>query len=262
MWIRVSTSLFIYTIMKKIILLAFISLYQFTFSQTNNKLHVTYVFYNKNTNENADIELYIDKAHAFSEFINKNGKEKDSIFETETDLKISLKNNDTVGKQYYVTKDSILFRDHLFLDNKFTPVIVSENMPKYKWNLLDETLNIGDLLCQKTILKFRGRNFTVWYTEEIPTPFGPWKFYGLPGLIVRIITDDESIAFNLNTIESISEVKIHKPTLGKRINFKEYVELTENALSEFVNRMQTKMPVNTSITINKVNLNGIEKNFK
>ena len=35
-------------------------------------------------------------------------------------------------------------------------------------------------------MRFRGRDYIAWYTEEIPYPYGPYKFSGLPGLITCI----------------------------------------------------------------------------
>ena len=34
--------------------------------------------------------------------------------------------------------------------------------------------------------QFRGRTYKAWYTMEIEIEEGPWKFHGLPGLIVEI----------------------------------------------------------------------------
>lgn len=59
-----------------------------------------------------------------------------------------------------------------------------EEYPLFDWQYRQESKKIGNYTCQKAVATFRGRQWEVWYTTDIPTPFGPWKFYGLPGLVV------------------------------------------------------------------------------
>lgn len=53
-----------------------------------------------------------------------------------------------------------------------------------------KTKVINGYECEQAKLSFRGSNFTAYFTKEIPMSFGPWKFSGLPGLILEITLDD------------------------------------------------------------------------
>ncbi len=78
----------------------------------------------------------------------------------------------------YSTIDESFFSDEGFC--------VKENAFSWKWELLEKTKKIGGFTCNSAKIKFRGRTFIAWYTMEIPIPFGPWKFKGLPGFILEV----------------------------------------------------------------------------
>lgn len=62
----------------------------------------------------------------------------------------------------------------------------SEPWPSMKWTLQKETATIIGYRCQKAICHWRGRDFVAWFTRQIPLKSGPWKFGGLPGLIMKV----------------------------------------------------------------------------
>ena len=55
--------------------------------------------------------------------------------------------------------------------------------------------------CQQATVHFRGRNYEAWFTEEIPTSVGPWKFFGLPGLILEVKDSQNRVYFYAQKIE-------------------------------------------------------------
>ena len=65
--------------------------------------------------------------------------------------------------------------------------VYSDSIPSLEWNFSsEETESIMGYDCRKATTDFAGRTYTAWFTPEIPLPFGPYKFGGLPGLILKI----------------------------------------------------------------------------
>ena len=60
-----------------------------------------------------------------------------------------------------------------------------EPTPDIAWTLIEDTMTVSGYLCQQATTTFRGVEWCVWYTEEIPSSAGPWRLRGLPGLIVK-----------------------------------------------------------------------------
>lgn len=61
-----------------------------------------------------------------------------------------------------------------------------EPWPSMKWMLANEKQTICSYQCQKATCHWRGRDYVAWFTSAIPLKSGPWKFGGLPGLIMKI----------------------------------------------------------------------------
>lgn len=54
-----------------------------------------------------------------------------------------------------------------------------------EWTMEDSTKQVLGYTCQKAECDFRGRHYIAWFTPGIPLSDGPWKFNGLPGLILE-----------------------------------------------------------------------------
>jgi GLPGLI family protein len=97
---------------------------------------------------------------------------------------------------------------------------LKELNPKFDWVLINETKKIGDFTCNKATCHFRGRDYVAWYTNEIPVPHGPWKFQGLPGLILEVYTPNQEIYFCAKKVLFPFNFKRVIPKLKKPQNIK------------------------------------------
>ena len=73
-----------------------------------------------------------------------------------------------------------------------------ESMPVQEWEFLPGETTVLGYKCRKARCRFRGREWTVWYSPEIKIPYGPWKLRGLPGMI--LMASDSSGAHSFEAI--------------------------------------------------------------
>lgn len=86
----------------------------------------------------------------------------------------------TVLKEF--TDKKLTFTDNVGGDQ----MKYEEELPQFNWKLTGQHKKIGNYSCQKAQCDFRGRTYEAWFTTEIPVNNGPWKFHGLPGLIMEV----------------------------------------------------------------------------
>lgn len=80
-----------------------------------------------------------------------------------------------------------------------------EDERKIEWKILPEKQKIGEWNAQKATAEFAGRKWVAWYAEDIPLPDGPYKFHGLPGLIVKVEDTQGYHSFELKGVSKITD---------------------------------------------------------
>lgn len=89
------------------------------------------------------------------------------------------------------------------------PVRKVEDKRLFKWHLTSDKKEILSYNAQKATTKFGGRVWTAWFTKELPFSDGPYKFNGLPGLILKISDESGSHIFELVGIEKTVSNSYH-----------------------------------------------------
>lgn len=82
---------------------------------------------------------------------------------------------------------------------------VKENLPLFSWKILNEYDEFNKIKVQKAETNFRGRDYVAWFSVDYKIPIGPWKFSGLPGLLIKIKSLDNEVDFELKKIKEITE---------------------------------------------------------
>lgn len=131
-----------------------------------------------------------------------------------------------------------IYSDYSVFQNKF---YVQDSMNLFKWELNDSTQTILGYSCKGATTTFRGRKYIAYYTSEIPLFDGPWKFQGLPGMILKVsnIEDGEDYSFKCVNITKkegdISQVWNKYFVKNKRKNFVSWNEF-ESSVNQYVKK--------------------------
>lgn len=78
----------------------------------------------------------------------------------------------------------------------------AERLPAFEWQILSESKDILGYKCQKALGEFRGRKYIAWFAPSILISDGPWKFCGLPGLILAVEDTDKYFVFTCIDIKN------------------------------------------------------------
>jgi GLPGLI family protein len=161
-----------------------------------------------------------------------------------------------IGKSRYSAdyKDYTTYRAGSIF-NSFTKQIskknylVQDTTPKFNWNITSEEKKIEGFNCNKATVDFRGRKYIAWFTTALPDSFGPWKFNGLPGLILEVYDTELLYSWQAKKIKTKEkELKIPKFNF-KMVSMKECEKINND---DFEKRYEmAKIRENGKVTMTK-----------
>lgn len=169
------------------------------------------------------------------------------------------------------TSNQIRSRRTIFKGGRYIPCVVVEPTNLINWELLDESKSIGSFTVYKAKSSFRGRNYSAWYTPDTSIKAGPWKFQGLPGLILEVYDDEKGVQFIFESMEIPynGESEIIYPDEKMVLTIDEYAEMSDpnEVVNEFIDWISSELPEGAAIidpsTISiDVNHKGIEREFE
>lgn len=206
--------------MKNFALLISLLVFSVSFSQTHRFIYqVEWKLNGKN--EKMNMVLDIDKEYV--KFYDYKFLEMDSISKktgenwqtnTMTDQLVLRKVNSNENKTFH--------------DNNFDYFVINST-DKINWKIESETKKIQGYKLQKASANFGGRNWTAWFSEDIPFQEGPYKFRGLPGLIFEISDENRDFTYTLvksvnleKTFDTTNFLETHYGVKPVPVNIKQY----------------------------------------
>ncbi|OUP33446.1 hypothetical protein B5F25_07585 [Bacteroides sp. An19] len=142
-------------------------------------------------------------------------------------LNANMVTNDYIYKNYPEGKLST------YAQLGVTSVRIEEDYTGQDWTLQDSNKTLLGYPCQLATCSFRRRDYQAWFTSDIPIANGPWKFKGLPGLILEVYDTQCHYQFRIEGIErtNIAPVCFYytlpDPRTAERTDRIRYLQLKE-----------------------------------
>lgn len=192
------------------------------------------------------------------------GKQKKSKVSNEEDNSATISAETIDNYQVMNLKEKTLFSIENIDESIYK---INEKLPLFIWQIeSNETKKIDRYLCNKALVTFRGRNWEAWYTTEIPYSFGPWKFNGLPGLILEIYDETNRYHWTASNIKFNTKgdflLDLKYNDFIKEVNLKEFVKKQEELVLEREKRIYSILPRGTEKVSEKSFRKGIEVNYE
>ena len=198
--------------MKKLLVNFFLIVGIVTFAQ-NKRFIYEYKFISDSTNT-ADVKtemMFLDTTKDGSKYYSYTVFNSDSLMKVDLEKQlaatgsINVKSDMQKGSvRYSVTKTYPDYKINLHRRLGMDAYNISDDR-KINWKISSEKEKIGEWNAQKAEADFAGRHWIAWFSTEIPIQDGPYKFRGLPGLIVKVEDKTGSHKLELKGIKNIKK---------------------------------------------------------
>ena len=146
--------------------------------------------------------------------IGRLGNEKIENFNGGNSLAVQSKGNNFVFKNFIENtihyEENINFKFH-HITSKLDTLLT--------WELKNEFKNILGYKCQMAATSYGGRYYIAYFTTDFPVFIsdGPWRFQGLPGMILEVRSTDNVLVIEATSISEIkTPLKIINPLATER----------------------------------------------
>lgn len=190
--------------LKAFLIFCFVFSYNAVLLAQNNLVELDYlltVTYTPEIINYRNTTSIIGKEHAYYQ-VDFSPKSKGSIDE---DSKLIVVGQ--IDKKEYFSEILIDIQDSILVENTFDRrgtkefLSIEEELPIMNWEITSEFKEVNGYQCYLALLEYRGRRYSAYFTYDIPLKLGPWKFNGLPGLIVSIWDESGIYKWELRKID-------------------------------------------------------------
>lgn len=159
----------------------------------------------------------------------------------------------------------------LIFENDASTLKIKDQFEAIKWSIKEEEKSILGYTARLATCIFRGREYKAYFAKDIPIQFGPWKFSGLPGLILEIYDVDNQVRFTAIKINKIERVIFEDNLFSLKkipysdVSYKDFLKMKSQAEKEEIRKIIANLGRGNNlldISTSKTKNSGIELSYE
>lgn len=220
------------------ILLLFVAIIGSAQENNQKQLQITYENYTEKLSNVKDAKINLICTH-------------DVCLSTEVDLwqNIGITMNRNTGES--TTDNSMktivnhVFKDYrtnaiYYHDKQLFPCDLKEQLNLFQWKIGTKQKRILGYKCTKATAHYRGRDYEAWFTTEIPFKVAPWKFHGLPGVVLKARSTNDYIGMEAIKLKITKGREPKNPFKGKKfLTYDEFERIYKQEYAEGIEQLKT-----------------------
>ena len=117
-----------------------------------------------------------------------------------------------------------------FMSREF---LVESDMEMLPWKLTNQQRTILDYICMSATLMKEDENIVAWFTPQIPVSTGPAEFIGLPGLVLAVEKNEETLYLATSVELSLQQAgQLINQLDGKKLGLEQFDKIVKDKIRE------------------------------
>lgn len=116
--------------------------------------------------------------------------------------------------------------------------IIEDSLRTPVWKVMNQIKDVNGYVCMKaeTTDPIRGQKIAAWFSQDIPVPAGPERYFGLPGLIMELDINEGDVILEAVKVEfkPVGKELALPKAKGKKIKETEYESLLTKHINDSI----------------------------
>ncbi|TAE31736.1 MAG: GLPGLI family protein [Cytophagales bacterium] len=140
--------------------------------------------------------------------------------------------------EYYISRNFDKETKSDIIETLGKTYIIEDSLRTPVWKVMNQIKDVNGYICMKaeTTDPIRGQKIAAWFSQDIPVPAGPERYFGLPGIIMELDINDGDVILEAVKVEfkPVEKEMVVPKTKGKKISDKAYDAMLSKHIADSI----------------------------